>query len=54
MTYYDITRNILGDLIMGYDIDMDAYHDVTMHIDVSRTLIHYVLLCLIVIFLFSS
>ncbi len=37
---------------MGHDV-MVAYHDVTMHTDVARTLIYYVLLHPIMIFLFS-
>ncbi len=59
MTHYDITigndvaRDVHYDIIMGHNIAMGTYHDVTMHTDVVRTLIYYVLLCPIVIFLFS-
>ncbi len=59
MTHHDITigndvaGNIHCDMIMGHDVVMGAYH-VTMHTDVARTLIYYVLLCPIMIFLFYS
>ncbi len=34
------------DIIMGHDVIMGAYCDVTMHTDVTRTLIDYVLCCI--------
>ncbi len=58
MTHYDIpigndvAWDVHCDIIMGHDVSMGKYHDVTMHTDVARTLI-YVLLCPIMIFLFS-
>ncbi len=58
ITHYDITigndvaRDVHCDIIMGRAIIMGAYH-VTMHTDVARTLIYYVLLFPIMIFLFS-
>ncbi len=39
--------------IMGHDVAMGTYHDVTMHTDVARTLIYYVLQSPIMKFLFS-
>ncbi len=60
MTHYDITigndvaRDVHYEIIMGNSIVVGTYHDVTMHTDVAMTLIYYVLLCLIIIFLFSS
>ncbi len=59
MTHFDITidndvaRDVHYDIIMGHDIAMGTYHDVTMHTDVATTFIYYVLLCPIMIFLFS-
>ncbi len=59
MTYYDITigNDIAGDvhcdIIMGHDVVMCAYRDVTMHTDVARTLIYYVLLRPLMMVLFS-
>ncbi len=59
MTHYDITigndvdKDVHCDIIMGHEVVMGAYHDVTMHTDVARTLIYYALLCLNMIFLFS-
>ncbi len=59
MTHYDITigngvaRDVHCEIIMGHDIDMCAYHEVTMHTDVARTLIYYVLSRPIMIFMFS-
>ncbi len=59
MTHYDITidneiaRDVHCDIIMGYHIVIGAYHDVTMNTDVARTLIYYVLIHPILIFLFS-
>ncbi len=41
----DIARDVHCDIIMGHDVVMGTYHDVTIHIDVARTLIYYVLLC---------
>ncbi len=58
MTHYDITiandvtRDFHCDIIMGHDVVMGTYHDVTMQIDVARMLT-YVLLPPIMIFLFS-
>ncbi len=58
MTHYDITigndiaRDVNYDIMIGHDVAMGTYHDVTMHTDVARILI-YVLLCPIMIFLFS-
>ncbi len=57
MTHYDITigndvaRDVHCDIIMGHDVVMGTYHDATIHTDVARTLIYYVLLCPIMIFL---
>ncbi len=59
LSHYDITicndivRDVHCDIIMGHDVVMGAYHNVTMHTDVVRTLIYYVLLLPIMIFLFS-
>ncbi len=59
MTHYDITigndvaRDVKYEIIMGHSIDVGTYHDVTMHTDVAMTLIYYVLLHPIMIFLFS-
>ncbi len=59
MTHYDITigndvaRDVHYEIIMGHGIAVGTYHDVTMHADVAMTLIYYVLLCPIMIFLFS-
>ncbi len=58
MTHYDITigndvaRDVHYEIIMGHSIVVGTY-DVTMHTDVAMTLIYYVLLCPIMIFLFS-
>ncbi len=49
----DVVRDILCFITMSHDIVMGAYHGLTMHTDVARTLIYYVLLCPIMIFLFS-
>ncbi len=49
----DVARDVHCEIIMGYGIVMGTYHDVTMHTDVVMTLIYYVLLCPIMIFLFS-
>ncbi len=48
----DVARDVHCEIIMGHDVAMGTCHDVTMHTDVTRTLI-YVLLCPIMIFLFS-
>ncbi len=59
MAHYDITKgddvatDVHCDIIMGHDIVMGTYNDVTMHTDVARTLLYYVLLRPIMIFLFS-
>ncbi len=59
MTHYDITigndiaRDVHYEIIMGHSIVVGTYHNVTMHTDVAMTLIYYVLLCPILIFLFS-
>ncbi len=47
-----VASDIHCDIIMDNNVAMGIYHDVTMHTDVARTLI-YVLLCQIMIFLFS-
>ncbi len=39
---------------MGHDFIMGAYHDKTMHTDVGKTLIYYVLLHPIMIFVFFN
>ncbi len=61
MVHYEITigNDVPGDvhcdiIIMGHDIDMGTYHHAIMHteIDVARTLIDYVLLSPIMIFLY--
>ncbi len=44
MTYYDITIGnevVCCDIIIGHDVGMGIYHDVTMHTDVARTFIYY-------------
>ncbi len=49
MTHYDITigndvaRDVHCSIIMGHDVVMGTYHDVTIHVDVARTLIYYIL-----------
>ncbi len=59
MTHYDITigndvaRDVHYEILMGHSIIVGTYHDATMHTDVAMTLIYYVLLCPIMIFLFS-
>ncbi len=59
MTHYDITigndvaRYVHCEIIMDHGIVMVTYHDVTMHTDVATVLIYYVLLCPIMICLFS-
>ncbi len=58
MTHYyitivnDIAKDVHCDIIMSHEVVMYAYNDVTMHTDVTRTLIYYVLLQLIMIVLF--
>ncbi len=49
----DIARDVHCDIIMGYHVAMGTYHDVTMQTNVDRSLVYYVLLCPIIIFLFS-
>ncbi len=59
MTHYhitignDVARDVHYEIIMGHSIVLGTYHDVTMHTDVAMTLIYYVLLCQITIFMFS-
>ncbi len=59
MTHYDITigndvaRDVHCDIIMGHDVVIGTYHDVTTQTDVARMLIYYVLIRPIMIFLFS-
>ncbi len=59
MTHYDITigndvaRDVYCEIIMGHGIVMGTYYDVAMHTDFAATLIYYVLLRPIMIFLFS-
>ncbi len=59
MTHYDITigndvaRDVHCNIIMGHDVVIGTYHDVTMQTDVARMLIYYVLIRSIMIFLFS-
>ncbi len=59
MTHYDITivndvaRDVHYEIMMGHSIVVGTYHDVTMHTDVAMTLIYYVLLHPIMIFLYS-
>ncbi len=59
MTHYDITmgnnvaRDVHYEIIMSHSIVVGPYHDVTMHTVVAMTLIYYVLLRPIMIFLFS-
>ncbi len=50
---YDIARDVHCDITMGHNIVMGTYHDDIMHTDIARTLIYYVLLHPIMIFLFS-
>ncbi len=58
LTHYDITiandlaRDVHCDIIIGHDVIMGTYHDVTMQTDVARILT-YVLLHPIMIFPFS-
>ncbi len=53
MTHYniavrnDVARGVHCYMIMGYDIIMGAYHNVTMHTDIAKTLIYYVLISLL-------
>ncbi len=60
MTHYDITISndatwdVHCNIIMGHDVAMSTYHDGTLHTEVARTLIYYVLLLPIMIFLFSK
>ncbi len=49
----DVSSDVHYEIIMGHSIVVGTYHDVTMHTDVAMTLIYYVLLCPIMIFLFS-
>ncbi len=53
----DVAMNVHCEIIMGHDIVMGKYHDLTMHTvsdtDVAQTLNFYILLCQIMIFLFS-
>ncbi len=49
----DVARDVHCEIIMGLGMVMGTYHDVTIHTDVAATLIYYVLLCPIMIFLFS-
>ncbi len=50
MTHYymtirnDVARDFYCDIIICHDIVMGTYPDVTMHIDVARNHIYYVLL----------
>ncbi len=59
ITYYNITignevtREVHCDIIMGHDVVMDTYHDVTMYNGVAWILIYNLLLCPIMIFLFT-
>ncbi len=59
MTHYDITigndvaRDVHYEIMKGHSIVVRTYHDVTMHTDVAMSLIYYVLLRPIMIFLFS-
>ncbi len=39
-------------VMMGHDVVIDTYHDVTMQTDVARMLIYYVLIYPIMIFRF--
>ncbi len=49
----DVNRVVHYAIIMGHDVVMATY-DVTMHTDVTRTFIYYVLLRPIMTFLFSK
>ncbi len=49
----DVARDVHYEIIMGHSIVVGTYHDLTMHTDVVMTLIYYVLLRPITIFLFS-
>ncbi len=51
--YNDVARDVHCEIIMSHGIVMGTYHDVTMHTDVATTLIYYILLRPIMIFLFS-
>ncbi len=59
MTHYDITirndvaRDVDYEIIMGHSIVVGTYHNVTMRTDVAMTLIYYILIHPIMIFLFS-
>ncbi len=48
----DVAWDVNCDIMMGCNVVIGTYHDVTMYTDVTRTLIYYVLLCAIMIFLF--
>ncbi len=48
-----VARDVHYELIMGHSIVVGTYHDVTMHTGVAMTLIYYVLLRAIMIFLLS-
>ncbi len=49
----DIARDVHCDILKGYDVAMGSCRDVTMDTGVVRILIYFVLLCPIMIFLFS-
>ncbi len=59
MTHFDITmgndvaRDVHCEIIIGHGIVIGIYDDTTMHADVATTHIYYVLLCPIMLFLFS-
>ncbi len=60
ITHYDITigndvaRDVHYEIIMGHSIVVGTYLDVRMHTYVAMIPFYYVLLCPIMIFLFSS
>ncbi len=48
------SKNIVDcNIIIGHNVVMRRYHDVTMNTDVARMLIYYIVLGPIMIFLFS-
>ncbi len=48
----DVAMDVHCEIIMGHGIVVGTYHDVTVHTDVATTLIYYVLIYPIMIFLF--
>ncbi len=36
----NVARQVQSDILMGYDIAMGTYHDVTLHSNLTRNLIY--------------